>query len=32
MIAATALANDRTLVSRDQSEFHRVPGLRVVMW
>jgi tRNA(fMet)-specific endonuclease VapC len=32
MIAATALANDATLVSRNQSEFHRVPGLRVVMW
>jgi tRNA(fMet)-specific endonuclease VapC len=32
MIAATALANDRTLISRNQSELHRVPGLRVVSW
>jgi tRNA(fMet)-specific endonuclease VapC len=32
MIAATALTHDMTLVSRNQSEFHRVPGLRVVMW
>ena len=32
MIAAIALASDATLVSRDQSEFHRIPGLRVVTW
>jgi tRNA(fMet)-specific endonuclease VapC len=32
MIAAIALANDVTLVSRNQSEFHRVPGLRLANW
>jgi tRNA(fMet)-specific endonuclease VapC len=32
MIAAIALANDVTLVSRNQTEFHRVVGLRVVTW
>jgi tRNA(fMet)-specific endonuclease VapC len=35
MIAATALANDLTLltlVSRNQNEFQRIPGLRMVGW
>jgi tRNA(fMet)-specific endonuclease VapC len=32
MIAAIALANDQTLITRNQAEFHRVPGLRVVSW
>lgn len=32
MIAAIAVANDLTLVTRNQSEFHRIAGLRVVSW
>jgi tRNA(fMet)-specific endonuclease VapC len=32
MIAAIALAADATLVTRDQVELSRVPGLRVVAW
>lgn len=32
MIAATALAHDATLVTRNDSEFARVVGLRVVSW
>lgn len=32
VIAASALANDATLVSRNLREFRRVPGLRVVDW
>ena len=32
MIAAIALGNDVTLVSRNQAEFHRIVGLRVVTW
>ncbi|HEY6477913.1 MAG TPA: type II toxin-antitoxin system VapC family toxin [Polyangia bacterium] len=32
IIAATALAADATLVTRDQEEFRRVPGLRVEAW
>jgi len=32
MIAAIALANDLTLVTRNQDEFLRVPGLRVESW
>lgn len=32
MIAATALAHDATLVTRNDSEFSRVVGLRVVSW
>ena len=32
MIAATALAHDATLVTRNESEFARVVGLRVVSW
>ena len=32
MIAATALTNDLTLVSRNQHEFQRIPGLRMVSW
>ena len=32
LIAATALAADLTLVTRDQDEFRRVPGLRLVSW
>jgi tRNA(fMet)-specific endonuclease VapC len=32
MIAATALAHDATLVTRNASEFSRVVGLRVVSW
>ena len=32
LIAATALANDVTLVSRNTREFSRVPGLRLVDW
>ncbi len=32
MIAATALAHDATLVTRNQAEFSRVVGLRVVAW
>jgi tRNA(fMet)-specific endonuclease VapC len=32
LIAAIALANDQTLVTRNQQEFHRIGGLRVVSW
>lgn len=32
MIAATALAHDAMLVTRNQAEFSRVVGLRVVGW
>jgi len=32
LIAATALANDATLVTRNVREFARVPGLNVVNW
>jgi tRNA(fMet)-specific endonuclease VapC len=32
LIAAIALANDQTLVTRNQQEFHRIAGLRVVSW
>jgi tRNA(fMet)-specific endonuclease VapC len=32
LIAAIALANDQTLITRNQQEFHRIPGLRVVSW
>ncbi len=32
IIAATALAADATLVTRDQEEFRRVPGLRIETW
>ncbi len=32
MIAAIALATDLTLVTRNEAEFHRVPGLRVTVW
>jgi tRNA(fMet)-specific endonuclease VapC len=32
LIAAIALANDQTLITRNQEEFHRIPGLRVVSW
>ena len=32
LIAATALANDVTLVTRNLSEFRRVPELRVESW
>lgn len=32
LIAATALANDATLVTRNTREFRRVPGLRVESW
>ena len=32
MIAAVALANDRTLVTRNRSEFERIRGLRVEAW
>ena len=32
MIAATALATDLTLVTRNQDEFQRVPGLRLTAW
>ena len=32
LIAATALASDRTLVTRNLEEFRRVPGLRVEGW
>jgi tRNA(fMet)-specific endonuclease VapC len=32
LIAAIALANDVTLVSRNQNEFQRIAGLRVLSW
>ena len=32
LIAATTLANDVTLITRNTSEFSRVPGLRVEAW
>jgi predicted nucleic acid-binding protein len=32
MISSIALANDATLVTRNQAEFHRVPSLRIVTW
>jgi len=32
LIATIALANDQTLITRNQQEFHRIPGLRVVSW
>lgn len=32
LIAATALANDATLVTRNLREFARIPGLKVVNW
>lgn len=32
MIAATALANDLTLVTRNQKHFKRVRGLRIAGW
>lgn len=32
MIAAIAVANDMTLVTHNQREFHKVPGLRIVEW
>ena len=32
MIAAIAVENDITLVSNNQREFHRVPGLRCEEW
>ncbi len=32
VIAATALATDLTVVTRNQGEFRRVPGLRVETW
>lgn len=32
MIAATALATDLTLVTRNQDEFSRVSGLRLTSW
>jgi tRNA(fMet)-specific endonuclease VapC len=32
LIAATALANDLTLITRNLHEFIRVPGLRVEAW
>jgi tRNA(fMet)-specific endonuclease VapC len=32
LIAAIARAKDATLVTRSQSEFRRVPGLRVEVW
>jgi tRNA(fMet)-specific endonuclease VapC len=32
LIAASALAHDLTLVTRNEREFRRVPGLRVASW
>lgn len=32
MIAAIALANEMTLVTGNQREFHRVPGLMIAEW
>ena len=32
LIAAIALANDQALITRNQQEFHRIPGLRLVSW
>jgi tRNA(fMet)-specific endonuclease VapC len=32
LIAATALASDATLVTRNDAEFRRVVGLRVEVW
>jgi predicted nucleic acid-binding protein len=32
MIAATALAADLTIITRNQNEFLRVAGLRVEAW
>lgn len=32
LIAGTALAHDRTLVTRNTHEFERVPGLRLENW
>ena len=32
MIAATALASDATLATRNEREFRRVAGLRVEVW
>ncbi len=32
LIASIALANDVTLVTRNEGEFRRIPGLRVEVW
>lgn len=32
LIGSIALANDLTLITRNQTEFHRIAGLRVVSW
>lgn len=32
LIASIALANDATVVTRNEREFRRVPGLRVEVW
>lgn len=32
MIAAISLAHDVTLVTRNQPEFRRIPGLRIAVW